>query len=168
VPRQYVALLRAISNVRMDSFRRALEDLGFTHVESFGMSGNLLFDARSADAASMERRIARRVGTDTFIRTRAQMAAIVSRDPFRSVVMFLAHPPSPARRRELQRLEFTGPRPVLRGKSVSFVYPANVQGSRAPFDFEKTLGVRGTARSFRVVERILARMSGPGSAKGRP
>jgi Protein of unknown function (DUF1697) len=60
---RYVALLRAITNVPMKPFRRALEELGFTDVESYATSGNLLFNARASDPAALERRIAARVGT---------------------------------------------------------------------------------------------------------
>jgi uncharacterized protein (DUF1697 family) len=42
----YLVLLRAISNVPMEPFRKAMaEELGFDHVESHGMSGNILFTA---------------------------------------------------------------------------------------------------------------------------
>ena len=44
-PRCYLVLLRAITNVPMKPFRDAMQDMGFTDVESYGMSGNLLFDA---------------------------------------------------------------------------------------------------------------------------
>jgi uncharacterized protein (DUF1697 family) len=42
---RYVAILRAITYVPMKPFRRALEELGFTDVESHATSGNLLFNA---------------------------------------------------------------------------------------------------------------------------
>lgn len=58
---RYVALLRAITNVPMKPFRRALEELGFTDVESYATSGNLLFNARASDPAALERRIAARL-----------------------------------------------------------------------------------------------------------
>jgi hypothetical protein len=162
---RYVAFLRAISNVSMEPFRRAMEDLGFADVESFGMSGNLLFNARNGRASSLEDRIAARVRTDAFVRTRLELARMLAGDPFRSAVMFLARPPSAARHRAFRRLAFSGPRPVIRGKTVSFVYPSSLRGTRAPLDFEAVLGVRGTARSFRVVARVLERMSGARSGR---
>ena len=54
---RYVALLRAISNVAMQPFRQAMEELGFTDVASYGMSGNLLFNVDGSDIASIERSI---------------------------------------------------------------------------------------------------------------
>ena len=40
-----VVLLRAISNVAMQQYRKRMEALGFSDVESVGMSGNLIFSS---------------------------------------------------------------------------------------------------------------------------
>jgi uncharacterized protein (DUF1697 family) len=156
---RYVVLLRAISNLSMAPFRRAMEDLGFADVESHGMSGNLLFTAPRSDPASLARRVAKRFGTAAFVRTGPELAQIVTDDPFRAAVMFLSHPPTAARRRALGRLDFEEPRPILKGRTLYFVYPARLRGKRGPFDFEQALGMLGTARSARVVERLHARLS---------
>jgi uncharacterized protein (DUF1697 family) len=154
-----VALLRAISNVGMQSFRDGMEELGFTDVESYGMSGNLLFNADRSDTASLERRIAARLGAAALVRTRPALARIVAQDPFGSSILFLARAPASARRQAFLRLDFEAPRPVLRGKTVYFVYPARLREKRTPLDFERTLDVQGTARSARVVGQLLARIS---------
>jgi hypothetical protein len=87
----------------MKPFRRALEELGFTDVESYATSGNLLFNARASDPAALERRIAARVGTAAFVRTRTEMARVVAQDPLGAVVMFLAHPPAAAKKAGVPR-----------------------------------------------------------------
>jgi Protein of unknown function (DUF1697) len=156
---RYAAFLRAISNLAMDPFRRTMEDLGFAEVESYGMSGNLLFTAHQADRAALERRIAKRFGTAAFVRTGPELARIVGSDPFRASVLLLSHPPSPSRRRAFAQLDFEEPLPVLRGATLYFLYPARLRGKRGHFDFEVALGVSGTARSTRVLDRVLARMS---------
>jgi Protein of unknown function (DUF1697) len=162
---RYAALLRAISNVGMASFRKAMEELGFAEVESYGMSGNLLFTAHRSDPASLERHIAKRFGTPAFVRTRLELARVVAHDPFRAAVLFLAHPPPAARRRAFMQLDFEVPRPVLERSTLYFVYPARLRGKRGPFDFEAALGVSATARSAGMVGRLLGRMSEQ-SAKG--
>lgn len=161
---RYVALLRAISNVPMQPFRQAMEELGFTAVESYGTSGNLLFSADRSDAAALERRIALRLGTAAFVRGCPELARVAADDPFRgrggASVFFLARPPAAGRRQAFLRLAFEAPRPVLRGRSLFFVHPARLRGKRTPVDFERAFAVPGTARSARVVERLLARMLG--------
>jgi Protein of unknown function (DUF1697) len=157
--RRYVALLRAITNVPMKPFRDAMEDMGFTDVESYATSGNLLFDAPTTDARSLERRIAKRLDTDAFVRTRAEMARVVAQDPLHGIVMFLERAPTPATKRALLALDFVEPHPVLAGRAVYFSYPLLLRGRRTPFDVEDTLGVRGTFRTSRVAAILLDRMS---------
>lgn len=164
VRRRYVALLRAISNAAMEPYRNALEELGFTDVDSFGMSGNLMFNAPREDKRSLEDRITDRFGTTAIVRTRSEIARTLAGDPFAgrkgAAVVFLARPPTAARRRAFLELDFAQPLPVLRGSAVFHVWPTTLRGRKGTFNFEKALGVQGTDRTSRVVAGILARMSG--------
>lgn len=91
--RRYVAFLRAINVgghvVKMDRLRAEFEALGFGGVETFIASGNVLFDARSDDRATLEQRIERRLektlgySVATFLRTPEELAALVRDEPFR-------------------------------------------------------------------------------------
>src|SRR5688572_32974711 len=155
---KYVALLRAISNVSMKPFRERMEELGFTDVESYGMSGNLLFNAKRADIASLERLISEEFGTPAMVRTSSQLARIIKQDPFSSSIFFLTQSPTASKRNQFLQIDFESPHPIIRGKIVYFVHPARLKGKRASFDFEGALGILGTARSAQVVRRILALM----------
>jgi hypothetical protein len=135
-----------------------LGELGFTDVESYATSGNLLFNARSSDPAALERRIAARVGTAVFVRTPTEMARVVAQDPLGAMVMFLAHPPAAAKRHGFLDLDFQEPHPVLRGRTVFFSFPLLLRGRRTPFDIERALDVEGTFRTARVAAALLARM----------
>lgn len=151
----------------MKPFRDAMEEMGFTRVDSYGTSGNLLFDAPTTDAGSLERRLARRFGTDAFVRTRTDMARVVARDPVGEIVMFLQRPPTAARRRAFLGLDVREPRPVLSGRTLYFSYPLLLRGRRTPVDVEDALGVRGTFRTSRVVSTLVARMSNRDGLTGR-
>ena len=159
--KRYVALLRAIAHMSMDSFRAAMEELGFTDVESYGMSGNLLFNAKGLNIATLEKRITDQFGTPAMVRTDTQLTRVIAQDPFDSVILFLTRAPTASRRRAFLKLDFEAPRPYLRGKTVYFEHPARLKGKRGSFDFERELNVLGTARSARVVRQLLARMSKP-------
>lgn len=162
--RQYAALLRAISNVSMQPFRDALEDLGFADVDSYGMSGNLLFNARAGSVADLERRINERLGVVTFVRKRSELAGVVSQNPYSdsrgASVLFLKRAPRATQIRKLTQLDFNTDPPVIRRRVVFFRHPTTVRGRRTPVDFEQLLDIEGTARSARVVSAILGRMSG--------
>lgn len=94
---RYVALLRAINVgghvVKMDALRKHFSRMGFTNVETFIASGNVLFDARDDEPAALEERIAseleRSLGyaVGTFLRTPAELAAIVRHQPFEPSVI---------------------------------------------------------------------------------
>jgi uncharacterized protein (DUF1697 family) len=155
---RYVALLRAITNVSMKPFRKKMEELGFTNLESYGMSGNLLFNAKGTNIATLEHRISKEFGTPAMVRTRSQLEKVVAQDLFGSSILFLTRSPTAAKRRTFLQLDFESPAPVIQGKTVYFVHPARLKGKRASFDFEGALRVLGTARSAQVVRRILALM----------
>lgn len=157
--KRYVALLRAISNVSMKPFREGMQGLGLTDVESYGMSGNLLFNAKKEKVGSLEKQIATQFGTPAMVRTASQIARVIAQDPFDSDILFLTRLPTASRRRAFLELDFESPRPVIYGKTVYFVHPARLKGKRTSFDFESQLGILGTARSARVVRGLLERMS---------
>jgi len=89
---QYVALLRGINlgrrRVRMEDLRACFEALKFRHVATFIASGNVLFATPAADDARLAARIAAHLEkslgypVDTFVRTRAELAAVVAAEPF--------------------------------------------------------------------------------------
>jgi uncharacterized protein (DUF1697 family) len=91
-PLRYVAFLRAINVggrfVKMDRLRAEFEALRFRDVETMIASGNVLFSVASDDAAALEQRIERRLEralgyeVATFVRTPAELAALVRDEPF--------------------------------------------------------------------------------------
>ena len=94
---RYVALLRAINvgghTVKMDVLRKHFARMGFANVETFIASGNVLFDAKDDEPAALEERIARELekslgyAVATFLRTGAELAAIVRHQPFDTAVI---------------------------------------------------------------------------------
>lgn len=89
---RFVAFLRAVNvgrrTVRMEELRRHVEACGFRDVSTYIASGNVIFETRATRAPSLERKLERHLesalGFDVgvFVRTRAEIAAIVARDPF--------------------------------------------------------------------------------------
>ncbi|HWC95197.1 MAG TPA: DUF1697 domain-containing protein [Candidatus Sulfopaludibacter sp.] len=89
---RYFAFLRAINVgghvVRMEALRDLFADLGYSNVETFIASGNVIFEAKSAKAAELERRIEKRLEASlgypvaTFLRTGDELAAISRHRPF--------------------------------------------------------------------------------------
>lgn len=89
---RYVAYLRAINvgghTVKMDALRDMFLSLGFSNVETFIASGNVIFESTAKDPASLEKKIAKHLEkslgyeVDTFLRTVQETAGIEKRSPF--------------------------------------------------------------------------------------
>jgi uncharacterized protein (DUF1697 family) len=105
----YVALLRAINvggrgQLAMSDLKTLCREAGFTQVETYIASGNVVFEANGSAEdvkTALEERLSRYAGkpVSVAIRTDAELAAIVEANPFkreppsRTVTIFLEHPP---------------------------------------------------------------------------
>jgi uncharacterized protein (DUF1697 family) len=89
---RYVALLRGVSpmNAKMPELKRCFEGAGFTHVKTVLASGNVVFDARKAADASLERRAEAAMQAElgrsflTIVRPQAFLQDLLARDPYAS------------------------------------------------------------------------------------
>ena len=89
---RYIAFLRAINvgghTVKMDVLRQLFEALGFTNVETFIASGNVIFETSAKNVRALERQIEQQLHAvlgyevATFIRTDAELTAIANYQPF--------------------------------------------------------------------------------------
>ena len=89
---KYIAFLRAINvgghTVKMDHLTKLFEGLGFSSVETFIASGNVIFETTAKNTASLEKKIAEHLEkslgypVDTFLRTIQEVAEIEKRSPF--------------------------------------------------------------------------------------
>lgn len=87
-----VAFLRAINvgghTVKMDHLRQLFEELGFSKVETFIASGNVIFESAEEDVQALESRIEQHLRAAlgyevaTFIRSAAELAEIAGYEPF--------------------------------------------------------------------------------------
>src|SRR5688572_10478026 len=87
---RYVALLRGVSpmNAKMPELKRAFEAAGFTDVKTVLSSGNVVFDARKAKDATLERKCEEAMQAElgssflTIVRSVAHLEALLAADPF--------------------------------------------------------------------------------------
>jgi uncharacterized protein (DUF1697 family) len=176
---KYVALLRAINvgghTVKMDHLRSLFEAIGLSSVETFIASGNVIFDARSKDTQSLERKIEKHLQetlgyeVKTFVRSIPEMAAVANYKPFSDselnshalLIGFLAgSPPDQAIkkllsfRNEIDELHVHGHEVywLCRTKRMS---DSKFSGALA----EKTLGLRATFRNSTTVKKIAEKYS---------
>jgi uncharacterized protein (DUF1697 family) len=176
---RYVALLRGINlgsrnRVAMPALREALEEAGFEDVKTYVQSGNVVLSSR-AKAETVRRKIenvvADRFGLDipVVVRTRAELAAVVKRNPLRKVatepkryqVSFLSAKLSAKVVRELKETAAPDERVVVSGREVYAWHPQTVARSKLWAKLAgKTLGVTATSRNWTTVEALLELASG--------
>lgn len=175
---RYIGFLRAINvgghTVKMDRLRSLFAELGFTNVESFIASGNVIFESQMDDTAALERSIEHHLkaslGYDvaTFLRTPAQLAAIAEYEPFSKAelasegnTLYVTFLPGPPERGPQERLV------ALRNEIDDFrVHMAEAYWLRrrnvgeSTFTgalLEKTMGTPATMRNMNTVRRLVAK-----------
>jgi uncharacterized protein (DUF1697 family) len=177
VPR-YVALLRAINVgghiVKMDQLRKLFTQLGFTDVETFIASGNVLFTSPSKSSAALENKIEKHLKAAlgyevaTFVRTAAEVCQAAAHEPFSAVVMkapyhgvyvsFLREAPGAAAKRAVEALRSDNDEFHINARELYWL-------SRLPFSetkiggalLEKTLGMPATMRSVTSLRKLAAK-----------
>jgi uncharacterized protein (DUF1697 family) len=167
--RRYAAFLRGVmpASAKMPDLRRAFEAAGFAEVRTLLTSGNVVFDARPASDAALQRK-AEAAMTATLgrsflaiVRSLDALREIVDADPYaafelpaaaKRVVTFLRDPP----RGELALPALVdGARMLCRRGSE--VFTAYVPGARGPVFMaliEKTLGDALTTRTWDTVKKV--------------
>jgi uncharacterized protein (DUF1697 family) len=182
---RYVALLRGINlgghTVKMDRLRQLFEELGFTNVETFIASGNVIFETASKSPAALEKKISahleRSLGfpAATFLRTDAELARVLEHEAVQDVregsvyIAFLfGEPPKESHARLLSHQSATD-RFHVTGREVYWVCRTHMSDS--PFfrtGIEKALGVRATVRNFTTVSKLVQKYPAGGDAKRAP
>jgi uncharacterized protein (DUF1697 family) len=166
---RYAALLRGVmpTNAKMTALKDAFEAAGFTDVKTILGSGNVVFSARAASEASLERRaeaaMKERLGRSfpTIVRAVEDLQAIVAADPYaafplppgaKRVVTFLRAKP---KTRLTLPIELDGAY-ILRVKDreVFSAYVATPKGPVFMTLIEKTLGKEVTTRTWQTVEKL--------------
>jgi uncharacterized protein (DUF1697 family) len=171
---RHIVLLRGINlgsrnRIAMPELRDALEQAGFDAVQTYVQSGNVVLTSSGAAAEvarKVERQISKSFGLDidVVVRTRAQLAKVVERNPLAKVaknpkryqVSFLSAKPSPAVMRKLEEAAAEKERVVLIGREIYAWHPEGIGRSRLwTLLAGRGLGVTATARNWTTVTKLL-------------
>jgi uncharacterized protein (DUF1697 family) len=153
----------------MPKLRSALEEAGFDDVATYVQSGNIVLssgDSAAKVARGVERLIKKEFGLEipAVVRTRAQLAAVVKRNPLGKVaknpkryqVSFLEKKPTAALMRKLEEVAAPAERVVAHGREIYAWHPEGVARSKLWAALAgKGLGVTATARNWTTVTKLL-------------
>ena len=176
---RFIAFLRAINvgghTVKMDYLRKLFEALEFSNVETFIASGNVIFESPSNDAQVLEKQIESHLRQSlgyevaTFLRTPAEVAAVIRYKPFPAepeseghslYIAFLPALPSPEAQQKL--LAFRTEIDDFHTHEREVYWLARKKMSESPFSgalLEKTLGLPATMRNSTTVKKLAAKYS---------
>lgn len=174
---RYIAFLRAVNVggriVKMDALRGYFEDAGFTGVETFIASGNVVFDAKARAGPALEARIegalTAALGYDvpTFVRPLADVAAAAARHVFAEqdvagagalLVGFLKRPLDAAAVTRLAALNSDQHRFAAPGAEVYWLLQMKQSESTiTPVQIERALGGPTTMRSIVSLRKLVAK-----------
>lgn len=177
---KYVAFLRAINvgghTVRMEHLRRLFAAMGFSGVETFIASGNVIFDSASEDTKALEKKIegylreALGYEVATFIRSTSELAAIARHRPFAEAesgaegnvlyVGFLAESPGAEAGRKVRALANDVDGFRLSGRELYWLCRKKIGDSQVSgASLAKALGMQMTLRNSTTVKKIAAKYS---------
>lgn len=174
---RYVAFLRAINIgghvVRMDALRALFTGIGFSEVETFIASGNVIFCTKSTDTAALERKIetklAKALGyaVAVFIRSIAELHEIANCQPFPSdgagsaktttYVILLASPLTPAARKAVLALSSEDDMLAVREKEIYWRRRGNLLDSPLSGAKLERTSAPGTMRNMNTMVRLAAK-----------
>ena len=175
---KYVAFLRAINVgghiVKMDYLRSLFTELGFSNVETFIASGNVIFDSSSKSTNVLEKKIesalecALGYAVATFVRSTSELAAIARYKPFSDAEMsapghslhigFMASQPSVAAKANLPSLTTRMDDFHLHGRELYWLRRGKFSESEVSGALlARTLGMPATIRNSTTVRKLSAK-----------
>ncbi|HEV8445670.1 MAG TPA: DUF1697 domain-containing protein [Gemmatimonadaceae bacterium] len=170
---KHIALLRAINvggrTVKMDHLRELFAELGFRNVGTLIASGNVAFDATTAEAAKLESKIERHLHTrlgflsETYVRSRSDLEAVIAHTAFPAATVKSAHAlwiafmkkePTRAAVETLMTLRCPTEEFHVRGREVYWLRRRTSTESQFKGSLDKILGQPVTARNITTVRKL--------------
>ena len=172
-----VSLLRGVNvgghhTVKMDDLRSLYESLGLRNVETFILSGNVIFSTaardRNALAKRLEAAIEKKFGfpCDVVLRSAGELRDALARNPFaerpeidpaKLLITFLSGDPDPEGAAKVRALDIAPEELQIDGREV-YVYFANGM-ARPKLQWQlvgKLMKAPGTGRNLNTVRKLLA------------
>ena len=169
----HIALLRGINvggqTLSMKELAPLCEKLGCASVRTYIQSGNVVFRAKAADLKDFERRLgaaikkSRGFEPQIMVLKLKELERAAAANPFPQAdenhkalhLMFLAGAAPQADLDSLQKLLTPTEQFELKGKVFYFYAPDGIARSKAAAKIEKYLGVPGTGRNWRTVNKLI-------------
>lgn len=172
----YLSILRGINvsgqkMIKMDALRKMFEDLGYTNVQTYIQSGNVIFQTYGAEPHALEKAITEGIhnyfsfDVPVMVLTAKELHQIVDNNPFlndgsRDVahlhVTLLQDRPEESRVELLQQTSFPGEEFILIERAIYLHCPNGYGRAKLTNGFlEKKLSVTATTRNWKTTTELL-------------
>jgi uncharacterized protein (DUF1697 family) len=171
-----ISLLRGVNlgghrKVKMDDLRALYESLGFSDVQTYINSGNVLFRTAARDLVRVREQIEDAVERaygfrcDVMLRTPADLRGVIARNPFAArpameankyAIHFLAGEPSAAARKLAMAIDYAPEELHMHGRELYIYYTNGMARPKLSLTaVEKRLQTSGTSRNWNTVQKLL-------------
>jgi uncharacterized protein (DUF1697 family) len=154
----------------MDDLRKLFESFGLTDVTTYIQSGNVLFTTTEVESKGLAQPLEKKLADSfeahikVFILSPAELKKAAAHNPFDPEhrdqeqcchLIFLSAEPDEVSSARLITLQGEEYQFYIHDKVLYYVYPRRSERRRRTIDFEKVLGVIGTARTWKVVNKLI-------------
>jgi uncharacterized protein (DUF1697 family) len=172
----YISMLRGINvgghkKIKMDTLKQLYAELGYTHVQTYIQSGNVIFQTQDADTLNLVKNIAKQILEVTGLEVPVlvleldEMKRIVENNPFNLDstkntasfhVTFLSETPDTISFEKIKSTDFGADHFELLNKAI-YVYCPNGYGTTKLTNtfFENKLKVTATSRNWKTVNELV-------------
>ena len=171
---RHIALLRGINVgghaiIKMADLRMFFESFGLIDVVTYIQTGNILFSTANANSELLAQQLEEKLASTIrhkitiFVISPAELRKAAAQNPFnpdlrnedkQCYLMFLTAEPDEVHRKALMDQQGEEYRFHIQDKVLYYAYSKKYAGRRRAINFEKVLGVIGTARSWKVINKL--------------
>lgn len=173
---KYVAFLRGINvsgknSIKMATLKAMFESLGFNNVETYIQSGNVIFEFKPCETASLEIKIKEEINKifgfhiETIVRTKEELINIISNNPLlmevnieidKLHVTLLISKPEEAIIESLELKKEENEKYIIQGREI-YLYCPNGYGNTKLNNaiLEKKLKIAATTRNWKTMNKLL-------------
>lgn len=172
---RYIALIRGINVggyavIKMSELKKMFEQLGFINITTYIQSGNVIFSSGETNKEKLAGMIENKFKSSTgkeikiFVFTHDKLRKAASHNPFEPErnekemlcqLMFLSGKPDAASVKALMKLKGEEYHFHVHDNVLYYAYSKKYIGKRRMIDFEKVLSVRGTSRTWKVIDKLI-------------
>jgi uncharacterized protein (DUF1697 family) len=171
---RFIALLRGINvssqkQIKMPDLKKLFEDAGFTNVQTYIQSGNVIFDSLNSDIDSLKTKIEKKIKekykfeVEVFIRTNLEIKNILNRNTFikmkkdtvRLYVTFLSEKPASSNISKLNETNYSPEEFIIDGNVIYLYFPNGYGKAKLNNNFfENKLKFPATTRNWKTINAL--------------